>query len=285
MPVAVAFPSWSAHPDVWLVIGTFAALYYIAIVRLGPVHAVPGRPVVTKFQVTCFSIGLFAMWLASDWPIHDIGERYNFSVHMAQHLVYTTSVAPLLLMGTPIWLMRWLLRDRRLFAVVRVLCRFVPAMIIFNVVLVLTHWPVVVDAALHSGWVHFGVHSLLFLSSLIVWMPVVSPLPEIPRLNPLLRMLYLFTWSIVPTIPASFLTLGSAPLYKFYETVPHLWGLSTMEDQQIAGLIMKIGAGLLLWMTIAVVFFRWASDEERANVPRHGLDELDRELTEMGLRR
>ena len=98
-------------------------------------------------------------------------------------------------------------------------------------------------------------------------------------------MLYLFTWSIVPTIPASFLTLGSKPLYKFYETVPHLYGLSTMEDQQIAGLIMKIGAGLLLWMTIAVVFFRWASDEERANVPRHGLDELDRELTEMGLRR
>jgi putative membrane protein len=285
VPFAVAFPSWSAHPDVWLIIGTFAALYYIAIVRLGPVHAVPGRPVVTKFQVTSFSIGLFAMWLASDWPIHDISERYNFSVHMVQHLIITTSVAPLMLMGTPIWLMRWLLRDRRLFAAVRWLCRFLPAMIIFNVVLVFTHWPVVVDAALHSGWVHFAVHSLLFLSSLIVWMPVVSPLPEIPRLNPLLRMLYLFTWSVVPTIPASFLTLGDKPLYKFYETVPHLWGLSTMADQQIAGLIMKIGGGLLLWLTIAVVFFRWASDEERANVPRHGLDELDRELTEMGLRR
>ena len=46
---------------------------------------------------------------------------------------------------------------------------------------------------------------------------------------------------------------------------------------------MKIGAGLLLWVIIAVVFFRWASEEERANTPRHGLDELDRELTRDGV--
>ena len=67
--------------------------------------------------------------------------------------------------------------------------------------------------------------------------------------------------------------------------MPHLFGLSTLDDQQLAGLIMKIGAGLLLWMIIAVVFFRWAAEEERSNTPRRGLDELDRELTQMGLRR
>jgi putative membrane protein len=126
---------------------------------------------------------------------------------------------------------------------------------------------------------------VLFVSSLVVWLPIVSPLPEIPRLVPVVRMLYLFAWSVVPTVPASFLTFGSKPLYSFYEHVPHLYGLSTLQDQQLAGLIMKIGAGLLLWMIIAVVFFRWASEEEHGNTPRHGLDELDRELTQMGLRR
>jgi putative membrane protein len=98
-------------------------------------------------------------------------------------------------------------------------------------------------------------------------------------------MLSLFAWSVLPTIPASFLTFGSSPLYKFYEHVPHLFGMSTLEDQQIAGLIMKIGAGLLLWAIMAVVFFRWAADEDRSSTPRRGLAELDRELTEMGLRR
>ena len=125
----------------------------------------------------------------------------------------------------------------------------------------------------------------MFVSSLIVWMPVVSPLPEIPRLQPLLRMIYLFCWSIVPTIPASFLILGSQPVYTYYETVPHLWGLSTVDDQAVGGLLMQIAAGLLLWTLIAVVFFKWAADEERKDVPRYGLAELDRELTEMGLRR
>jgi len=283
--VAVAFPSWTAHPDVWLLVGLFAAGYAIAIVRLGPKWAAPGQAVVTRLQITCWSLGVFAMWVASDYPIHDIAERYNFSVHMVQHLMFTMIVAPLLLLGMPAWLLRRVLRPRWLFSTVRALSRFIPALLIFNVVLVFTHWPVVVDAALRSGLVHFSVHALLLVSSLIVWMPLVSPLPEIPRLVPVLQMLYLFAWSVVPTVPASFLTFGTSPLYKFYEHVPHLFGFSTLEDQQIAGLIMKIGAGLLLWMIIAVVFFRWASEEERANTPRHGLDDMDRELTQMGLRR
>ena len=285
LAAAVAFPAWTPHPDVWLLVALFGAGYAIAIVRLGPRWAAAGQAVVTRFQVTCWTLGVLAMWVASDYPVHDVAERYNFSVHMVQHLIFTMVVPPLLLLGLPAWLLRLVLRPRWLFSTVRALARFIPALVIFNVVLVFTHWPLIVDAALHSGLLHFLVHALLLVSSLIVWLPIVSPLPEIPRLQPVLRMLYLFAWSVVPTIPASFLTFGTSPLYKFYEHVPHLYGMSTLQDQQTAGLIMKIGAGLLLWLIIAVVFFRWASEEDRANTPRHGLDEMDRELTQMGLRR
>jgi len=281
---SVPFPHWTAHPDVWLIIGMLGAGYAIAVTRLGP-RLAPGRPIVSRFQVVCWTLGLTAMWIASDWPVHDVAERYNYSVHMVQHLVFSMVAAPLLLLGTPAWLARWVLRPPQLMRAVRWMARFIPALVIFNVVLVVTHWPWMVNESLQSGYVHFSLHTVLFLSSLIVWLPVVSPLPEIPRLQPVFRMVYLFAWSVVPTIPASFLTFGSSPLYKFYEHVPHLYGMSTLEDQQIAGLIMKIGAGLLLWMVIAVVFFRWAAEEERKNTPRHGLAELDRELTEMGMRR
>jgi putative membrane protein len=282
--LGVAGPDWTAHPDVWLVCGLLASLYAIAIVRVGPRMVGPAQVVVTRFQVVCFSLGVFSVLVSSDWPIHDVAEQYNYSVHMVQHLVFTMIATPLLLLGTPAWLMRYLLPGR-LLDVVRALARFVPALLIFNLVLVLTHWPMMVNASLESGWVHLGLHVVLFVSSLVVWLPVVSPLPEVPRLQPVLRMLYLFAWSVVPTVPASFLTFGAKPLYKFYEGRQHLFGLTTLADQQLAGLIMKIGAGLLLWLIIAVVFFRWAAEEERANTPRHGLDELDRELAEMGLRR
>src|SRR6266498_5730279 len=207
-------------------------------------------------------------------------------MHMVKHLVLSMVASPLLLLGTPAWMLRAILRPpSALFRTVRFLARFLPALLVFNVVLVLTHWPTIVDASLENHALHFLVHALIFTTALLIWMPVLSPLPEIPRLSPPPRMIFLFLQSVVPTIPASFLTFGSSPLYHFYEHVPHLWGLSTLEDQQTAGLIMKIGAGLLLWMIIAVVFFRWASEEERANTPRHGLDEMDRELTRMGLRR
>jgi putative membrane protein len=126
--------------------------------------------------------------VSSDWPIHDVAERYNYSVHMVQHLVFTMVAAPLLLLGTPAWMMRFVLPGR-LLGIVRALARFVPALLVFNVVLVLTHWPMVVNASLESGWVHFSLHVVLFVSSLVVWLPVVSPLPEIPRLAPVLRVL------------------------------------------------------------------------------------------------
>jgi putative membrane protein len=212
---AVHVPGWEAQPDVWLLIAGLAAGYWIAVVRVGPRFAVPGRPVVTRFQVTCWVLGVLTTWVASDWPVHIVAERMNYSVHMVQHLLFAMVAAPLLLLGTPGWLARWVLHPpSRLFRTVRWLSRFLPALIVFNLVLVLTHWPWLVNESLGSGLVHFCVHAVLFLSSLIVWMPVVSPLPEIPRLAAPVRAAYLFLQSIVPTVPASFLTVGSAPLCK-----------------------------------------------------------------------
>jgi putative membrane protein len=280
---AVQVPGWEPQPDVWLLVAGLAAGYWIAVVRLGPRFASPGRSIVTRFQVTCWVLGVLTTWIAADWPIHVVAERMNYSVHMVQHLLFAMVAAPLLLLGTPGWLARWLLRpSSAVFRTVRALSRFLPALIVFNVVLVVTHWPWLVNESLDSGAVHFCVHALLFVSSLIVWMPVLSPLPEIPRLAVPVRAVYLFLQSVVPTVPASFLTFGSAPLYKFYVGAPHIWGLSTLEDQQMAGLMMKIGAGMLLWALIAVLFFRWAADEERKQRPQVRR-ELDQELTQMGL--
>jgi putative membrane protein len=152
---------------------------------------------------------------------------------------------------------------------------------VFNLVLVVTHWPAVVNESLNSHPLHFVLHAVIFLASLVIWMPVLSPLPEIPRLAPPMRAVFLFLQSIVPTVPASFLTFGAHPLYSFYVGKRHIWGVSTLEDQQIAGLIMKIGAGMLLWALIAVIFFRWAADEDRRDQPQRVRRALERELEQI----
>ena len=276
---AAGIPSFEAHPDVWLLVAGLAAGYWIAIVRLGPRFVEPGRSVVTKLQVVSFVLGVVAVWLAADWPVHDVAEQSMYSVHMVQHLLISMVATPLLLLGTPPWLLRWILRPpSALFRVARRVCRFLPALILFNLVIVLTHWPALVNASLESPVMHFAMHAMIFVASLVIWMPVLSPLPEIPRLAPPTRAVYLFLQSVVPTVPASFLTFGAKPLYSYYEGLPHLWGLSTLEDQQVGGLLMKIGAGMLLWLLIAVIFFRWAAEEDRRSHPHHLHRDLEREL-------
>lgn len=280
---AATLPGWSAHPDVWLLVAVLAVGYWMVIERVGPQYVAPGARVVTKAQVTAWSLGVFAVWLSSDWPVHDIAERSMYSVHMVQHLLITLIAVPLLMLGTPAWMARWVLNPgSRRFRFVRYWARFLPAVIVFNVMLVLSHVPAIVNTSAENGLLHFTIHSALFLTAFIVWMPVLSPLPEIPRLTWLLRMVYLFLQSIVPTVPASFLTLGDKPLYKHYVGLPHLWGMSTLEDMQVAGLIMKIGAGLFTWALIAVIFFRWAADEERRQRPQVRRA-LDRELSQMSV--
>lgn len=272
------FPGWEPHPDVWMVIGLLVAAYATAVVRLGPLHAPAGRRAVSRFQATCFGAGILALLVGSDYPVHDLGEGYLYSVHMVQHLLYTMVAAPLLLLGIPTWMARLVVGPPGALRAVRFLSRFFPATILFNAVVVVLHTPAVVDASLRSGLVHFSLHALLLGSALVVWMPLLSPLPEVPRFAPPLGMLFLFMQSVLPTVPASFLTFGDHPLYRFYEGLPRLWGISALDDMRVAGLIMKIAGGLVLWIIIAIVFFRWYSQEE-AGDPRRARSAADERLS------
>lgn len=258
---------WHLHPDVWLLVAGLAGGYLAALRWLGPRHVEPGEKPASPGQVAWFLGGVAAIWLAADWPVHEFAERSMYSVHMLQHLLITLAGPPMLLLGTPDWLARRLLRPRPLTAAARSLTRPFAALLIFNGMLVLTHWPLVVDAGIRSEPVHFATHAALVLSALIMWWPVLSPLPEIPRLPYPAQMLYLFLQTIVPTVPASFLTFAHSPLYSIYEGFQRPWGLSAVEDQRIGGLLMKIGGGFLLWSVIAVLFFRWSVKEERPEKP------------------
>lgn len=270
--------AWHAHPDVWLLIAVLLGGYVWALRHLGPRHTAPGQPAATRLQKVCWVTGVLTVWVAADWPVHDLSEKYLYSVHMTQHLLITLVAPPLLLLGTPAWLARALLRPPALYRAVRWLARPFPALLLFNGLVVVTHWPTFVDATLGSELLHFTIHAALFVSALLMWAPVTAPLPELRPLTPPAQMLYLFLQSIVPTVPASFLVFAEKPMYKFYATVPRLWNLSAAEDQRVAGLLMKIGGGLLLWVIIAVLFFKWhAAEEENDREARHWRD-LEREI-------
>lgn len=254
--------SWEPHPDAWLLAVALVGGYLYALSAWGPTLA-PGRKPASRNQRACFFAGVALLWVAADWPIHQVAEDYLFSVHMLQHMIFLYVVPPLLILGTPGWLLRRLLRPPGVLATARVLTRALVALVAVNAFIAATHWPVVVDASVRIALLHFALHAMTVALGVLLWWPVLSPLPELPHLSYPGRMTYLFAHSIVPTVPASFLTFSDAPLYRAYAEAPRLWEFMTvLQDQQIAGLLMKIGGGLILWGTITVLFFRWATESD-----------------------
>jgi putative membrane protein len=270
------YTEFHLHPDIVGLIVVLGGAYVLGIRVLGPRCApIPSRPV-SRFEALCFASGLISLWLVLTWPVHDLAENYLFSAHMVQHLVIMFLAAPLLLLGIPGWLLRAVIGHGRLFRVVRAITRPFPAFVIGNSALILLHLPPIIQAQASNPYVHGLMHQWMLLAGVIMWMPVLSPLPELPRLTRPLQMLYLFLHSVLPTVPGAFITFSDNPLYDHYKTTPRIWGLSPLDDQQIAGLFMKIGLGLSLWAMITVLFCVWQGDEERGERHvRHASDEWD----------
>jgi putative membrane protein len=251
-------PAFHVHLDVLVVLGSLAAAYLWATAR----HERETGTHLEPRRRRLFLGGVAALFVGATWPIHDLAEGYLYSAHMVQHMLFTFLGAPLLLAGTPPWLWRAILRPWPIRTAWAILTRPLVALIVANGVLLLTHWPEVVELSVGSEAAHFGLHVLLVGSAVVMWWPVLSPLPELPALSPPGQMLYLFLQSLAPTIPASFLTFGTRPLYPVYATFPRIWGVDALGDQLIAGLVMKLVGGMILWIVIAVVFFRWGRQEE-----------------------
>ncbi len=251
--------AWRPHLEVWvLVLAALGVGYYVKRV-LAP--AVPGGAgAITRGQKICYLLAIGFLWLASDWPVHDISEEYLYSVHMIQHLLITMVVPPLLLLAVPEWLAERIVDVRRPWA--KRLFHPVVVGVVFNACLAVTHLPLVVNLSATNGPVHYTVHLVLFVTALGMWMPVCGPLPSF-RLRPFGKMFHLFAMSVLPTVPAGFLTFAGRTLYEAYDKEVRLWGIAVTVDQQAAGLIMKIAGGAYLWMIIAFIFFRWSRQQQR----------------------
>ena len=268
IPLQIGGQTIAYEPNIdvlFLCVGLVVA--YVGLIRrYGPILAPAGEEVVTRRQQTWFGLAVLSLWIASGSPLHTLADQYLFSAHMVQHIVQGFVMAPLFILGTPGWMLEVVTRPPWLRAFLRTFGAPVIAGVVFNVVLVGMHWPFIIELMVANAAFHVVLHLVFVLASLLMWLPVLSPSDAVVRrMNPLPKMGYLFAMTFFPTIPASFMTFGDpdVPLYPVYGAFPRLWEIPVGEDMLIAGLLMKSGAGFLLWGIITVVFFRWALDEER----------------------
>jgi len=248
---------FQAHPDVWLLVAGLTASYVYMVRVVGPHAKGVGRQVVTGRQVAAFAAAMAMLWTASDWPIHDLGEQYLYSAHMLQHMMLSYFLPPLALLATPEWLLRAIVGNGRTYGVLRWLCKPVVAGVAFNVSVMVTHIPGVVNASVEgsSPVLHYLLHVMVVSLSLLMWMPVCGPFKEF-HLGTGGKMIYLFLQSVVPTVPAGWLTFAEGTVYRAYDQPVRVWGLSITDDQQLAGAIMKTGGSIFLWSIVVFLWFK-----------------------------
>ena len=218
-----------------------------------------GRSPMSDVRRWYFYAGLLTIFFSLNGWLHDLSDFYLFSAHMVQHLLLTMLVPPLLIAGTPGGMLRPLLRNRIVAAVARAVTRPKVCFAAFNIVLAAWHTPPLYNLAMAHHGVHIVQHLMFMASAVMLWWPILSPLPELPRLSYPLQMLYLFLTSIPMSIVAVYITYGGTLLYPAYASAPRIAGLTPLDDQLLGGLIMWIPGGLVLFGVISVIFFRWQS--------------------------
>ena len=224
--------------------------------------AAAARPGPSTAQRASFVVALAVLFFTLNGPLHDLSDSYLFSAHMVQHLVLTLIVPPLLILGTPGWMLRPLLRNARVYRVARRLTTPGACFAAFNIVLAFWHLPPMYNYALAHHSVHIVQHLMFLVASVLMWWPLTSPLPELPRASYPLQMLYCFFMVIPMSVISIYIAMATTLLYPAYATAPRLWGVAPMMDQQYGGLIMWIPGGLFFYGVMSVVFFKWVGRGE-----------------------
>jgi len=263
--------AFQLHPEVLLLVASLTVAYVYMVRVIGP-NAVPkGQPAVSRFNIISFVLAMLMLWAASGWPIHDIGEEYLYSAHMLQHMMLSFFMAPLALMATPTWLARILFGDGHFYRGIKWFSMPVVAGVLFNATVMFIHVPLIVNESVVNGPLHYSLHVLVVVAGLLMWMPVCGPIPEF-RMGVAGTMIYLFLQSVVPTVPAAWLTFAEDTVYKAYDVPTRLWGISVIDDQQLAGAVMKTAGGIFLWAIIIYLFFTKfaAGNEDSYDFKRRG---------------
>jgi len=252
---------WSWEPSILIGLACFLAAYLAVI---GPLrnrfkYSLP----VNRSQIIWFILGVFFIFLALCSPLDDLSDDYLFSAHMLQHTILIIIVPPFLLLGTPGWLIDSCVRHPMALRVARFFTNPISAYFIFNGIFSVWHFPAFYEAALDNQTVHIFEHLCFMVTGVLNWWPILSSSTKLPRISYPAQMLYLFLESIPSTILGALIVFSPTILYPFYENVPRILGISVSTDQQIAGLIMAMPAGMVYLMALTVIFFTWSNKEQQ----------------------
>jgi len=205
-----------------------------------------------RWQPLFFWLGMLGLVVALLSPIHT-GSGYLFTIHMVQHMLLTLVAPPLLALAVPPAFLGWLYRRPGPARVLHAVWSPLPALVLFNGVLVFWHLPFAYDATLASRWVHALEHLSFVAAGLVFWGVIASPAPRLVRASFGLRLGLVVVADLVNFLVGFALAFAGRPFYRHYTEVPRLWGLRPLDDLRLGGAVMWVMGQMMYAIPVLIL--------------------------------
>lgn len=274
--------AWNFDPFIITSLLLLTGLYAYGLRQISCLASRPA--IVSKLRRSAFFCGMVALAVALLSPLDTISDDLSW-VHMLQHMTLTTVASPMVMSGLPglvtLWAMplRWRKRWGKLWSgpgpwplayLHRALWNPALVWLLYALALWLWHVPVFYEAALKNQLVHDLEHLTFFVASCAYWRLLLDSRRN-RMLTPGVALVYLFTTSIHSMFLGVFMTLAPQPWYAYYHGRTSHWGLTALEDQQLAGAIMWMPAGMAFTLTgITAIFNLLTLEDTRPVIPSNG---------------
>jgi putative membrane protein len=252
VPPGLSWRSWNWDPAI--VAGlALTVLGYLWVARRFPPR---------RWQPAFFWGGMLSLVLALLSPI-DAGSEYLFTIHMVQHMLLLLVASPLIALAMPAGLLGRLYQIPRAARVLHAVWSPLPALLVFNVVLVFWHLPFAYDATLTFRWIHALEHLSFVAAGMIFWGVIVSPVPKLVRASYGLRLGLVIVADLVNFLVGFALAFAGQPFYRHYTEVPRLWGLTALDDLRLGGAVMWT-MGQMMYVIPVLLLLRMLLRRDRA---------------------
>jgi cytochrome c oxidase assembly factor CtaG len=247
--------AWTWNVEALVVVPLVTAVYLLALRD----HPAPA------WRVACFLTAMGGLLAVAVTPVDMLAHHFLLTIHLLQNVVLAEWAPLLIVLGIPPALAAALARRRA----VRLLTHPLVALPLWLGTYMVWHLPWVYDTALrHEHSLLDLEHAMFLLTGVAMWWSVFQDEPH--RLAPAVRSGYVFAAFVLGSPIGLVIALVPRAIYSFYVHAPmRLWGLSPLEDQQIAGVGMAVEQSVVFFAVFAYWFFRFLAEEERrADVDR-----------------
>jgi cytochrome c oxidase assembly factor CtaG len=251
---------WDFHGPTWSILAVGATLVVVGHLRL---MRSDERPIPwTRRQIGLFVGACAASAVALTWPMANLAAHWSLTVLVTQRLILLLAVAPMLLLGLPYDLLRWLTRPVAVDTVLTRLLRPPLAILTVTAVVVGSMTPALVRAQSTSLLARGLFDALIVVAGLVLWIPVLGRIPGILRLRSVVRFGYLMAQAVVPAFLSFIYIFAVHPFYSTFAGSHAAIGLRPLNDQQMAGFVSKLTMLLVLVSVGGVVLARAPTGDE-----------------------